>query len=95
MSLDYLSGSPFSDYTVQGLTLLFVVGGSSFLAGVAQWQGWQHRYLVTIAAGVILFGWIFFEFLWIPEGWPAQLLFAAVAAIIVAGGLEGIRQTAN
>lgn len=95
MPLDYLETSPFSDYTIPGLTLLFAVGGSSLLAAVARWRGWQHKYRLTIAAGAILLGWIFFEFLWIPEGWAAQLLFAAVAAVIVAGGVDGLRRHAS
>jgi hypothetical protein len=88
MPLKYLEGSPFTDYTGPGLILLFAVGGSSLLAAVAHWRRWRYAYLFTLAAGCILLGWLFFEFLWVPEGWAAQLLFAAVAAVIVAGGYQ-------
>ncbi len=95
MPLTYLEGSPFSDYTGPGLILLVAVGGSSLLAAVAHWRRWWYAYLLTLAAGCILLGWLFFESVWIPEGWPAQLLFAAVAAVIVAGGYQGWQDHAS
>ncbi len=95
MPLEYLDDSPFSNYEAPGLILLLIVGGSSLLAAIARWRHWQSEYLLTLAAGAVLLGWLFFEFLWVPEGWAAQIVFALVAAVIMIGGYVGQRQLAN
>ena len=93
--MEYLDDSPFSNYDGPGLILLLVVGGSSLVAAIARWRDWSSEYLLTLAAGFILLGWLFFEFLWVPEGWIPQVLFAIVAAVIVIGGYQGWRRTAS
>ena len=93
--MNYLDNSPFSTYDGPGLILLLVVGGSSLVAAIARWRDWRSQYQLTLAAGCILLGWLFFEFLWVPEGWIAQLLFAIVAVVIIVGGWQGWRRTAS
>ncbi len=92
MPTSYLDDTPFSSYAGPGLILLIVVGGSSLVAAIARWRSWRYAYALTLAAGCILFGWLLFEFIWVPEGWPAQLLFAIVAVAMVIGGYQGWRR---
>lgn len=95
MSLNYLSDTPFRNYDVPGFNLLFIVGGSSLVAALARWQHLRVDFLLTLAAGAILLGWLLVEFVWIPEGWIPQLLFAIAAGLMLIGGYQGWRQSVN
>jgi hypothetical protein len=58
MSTDILEGSPFNDFLVPGLVLLFGVGGSMLLGGIAVWRSWRWGYAMAFAAGAVMVGWI-------------------------------------
>lgn len=59
--LDWLQGSPFSDYTIPALLLLLVVGGSQIVAAGALLQRRDWAAAAGILAGVIMAGWIAVE----------------------------------
>lgn len=56
--LEWLEGSPFPDYTVPGIVLLVVVGGSAALAAVAVFATLRFDHLAALTAGAILMVWI-------------------------------------
>jgi hypothetical protein len=53
----WLQGTPFSDYTIPGLVLTFVIGGGMLLAAATLFS--QHDWAVLLQAsmGLILIGW--------------------------------------
>lgn len=54
--LAWLAGTPFSDYTVPGLVMAAVVGGSSFLAAEAILAGREGGVVASALAGLLLMG---------------------------------------
>lgn len=61
--LEWLRGTPFGSYTVPGLILAVVVGGSAATAAVATLLNPQTGALASMVAGAILVGWIIGEVL--------------------------------
>jgi hypothetical protein len=59
--LEWLHNTPFSDYTIPALVLAIVVGGSSLIAAVTVFTGREVGVLTSVAAGLIMAGWIVVE----------------------------------
>lgn len=53
-SLDWLHGSPFVDYTVPGLSLMIIVGGSMLLAAATILTGREVGVIVAAFAGLAM-----------------------------------------
>jgi hypothetical protein len=83
----WLEGTPFPDYTLPGLILGVVVGGSALLATVALLKNVRWAALASIAAGAIMMGWIVGEivllnvagFTWL---WPLYFGVGLVMALL-------------
>jgi hypothetical protein len=58
MPLELLRSTPFSDYTIPGLLLAIVVGGSSLVAATTVFIHREFVVLLSVAAGLIMAGWI-------------------------------------
>lgn len=56
MPVEYLQGTPFSDYTIPGLLLLIVVGGSFLFAAATIFTGREVGVLASALAGLIVIG---------------------------------------
>ncbi len=56
MPVEYLQGTPFSDYTIPGLILLIVVGGSFLFAAATILTGREMGVLASALAGLIVIG---------------------------------------
>ena len=56
--LEWLSGSPFTDYSVPSLILLVVVGGSFLVAAIAVIAGVRSARLIALTAGIVVLGWL-------------------------------------
>lgn len=56
-SVTWLTGTPFSDYTIPGLVLLLVVGGGMLLGAATQFIRREWAVLLSAAQGLILLGW--------------------------------------
>jgi hypothetical protein len=52
----WLAGTPFSDYTIPGLVLVIVVGGSALLAAATVFVRRDWAVLVSVLAGLLLAG---------------------------------------
>lgn len=58
---EWLRDSPFPDYFVPSLILMVVVGGGFLAAAVAVFAKWRHDRTLTVAAALIVFGWLAVE----------------------------------
>lgn len=58
---EWLTGTPFSSYLLPSLILLFAVGGSSALAAVAVFRRWRPAALISLAAALVLLGFVVAE----------------------------------
>lgn len=56
--VEWLEGTPFRSYVIPGLVLMFVVGGSQLAAAIAVWRRRWWGTVASLAAGLILAGWI-------------------------------------
>jgi hypothetical protein len=61
LSLEWLRGTPFSDYTIPMLLLVIVVGGSSLIAAQTVFTRGETGVLVSLVAGLILAGYVVVE----------------------------------
>jgi hypothetical protein len=85
-SLDLLTGSPFKDYTLPGLSLGLIVGGSALLAAIFVLRKSKYGTLLAAVSGVII---MFFEFVEVlsigsPEGIARtlQIFYFGLGALI-------------
>lgn len=88
---EMLSGSMFKDYTIPGLALGIIVGGSALFAAILLLRKNKFAVLASISAGLIIMFFEFVEMLVIgsPAG-PArfmQILFFGTGAVISAAAL--------
>ena len=56
--LEWLEGSPFRDYFIPSLVLMFVVGGALLSAAVAVFAGWSMAPLLAAGAGLVVLVWL-------------------------------------
>lgn len=66
--LEWLQHTPFSDYTIPALILMVGVGGSSLCAAVLIFTGRQEGTLASIAAGLMMTGFIAGEVVLLKQG---------------------------
>ena len=91
--LAWLAGTPFRDFTIPALLLAAVVGGSALLAALATWRRWQHAAAATVAAGLLLAGYVTVEVLLlaqVPPG-PTSIEGFYIAVGLILAGLGGWR----
>jgi hypothetical protein len=86
-----LSGSPFKDFTIPGLALGILVGGSALFAAILSIRRNKFATLSCIAAGLIIMFFEFIEMLVIgsPAG-PArfmQIFYFGMGTIIIAASM--------
>jgi hypothetical protein len=72
--LEWLVGTPFSDYTIPALLLAIVVGGSSLIAVVTIFTGRKVGGLASMMAGLIMAGFIGVEVLILKQVPPGPSL---------------------
>ena len=80
---EWLEGSPFDSYVIPSLFLLAVVGGGMLVALGLLVRGHRRSAEASLAAGLVLLGWIAVEVAIIPFSW-LQPVFAALALAVVA-----------
>ena len=56
LPLEWLNGSPFSSYTIPGLVLMVVVGGSALAAMVAVLRRHELGTAISVVAGLMMMG---------------------------------------
>lgn len=68
--LAWLAGTPFTDYTIPALLLAIGVGGSALLAAVLVFRAGRAGILATMAAGLVMAGYIGVEVLILKQTPP-------------------------
>src|SRR5262249_22097025 len=61
VSLDWLAGTPFTEYRTPALALMIVVGGSALLAATTAFVHREWALLVSAACGLVLVGYLLVE----------------------------------
>jgi hypothetical protein len=92
--VEMLSGSPFTDFTIPGLALGIIVGGSALFAAILSIRKNKFATLSCIAAGLIIMFFEFVEMLVIgsPAG-PArfmQIFYFGMGTIIIGASMASI-----
>ena len=80
--LAWLQGTPFSDYTIPGLVMATIVGGSSLLAAATILTGHEGGVLASALAGLLLIGFEVVEVVIIDRKVGDWLLLAVVLQAI-------------
>ena len=80
----WLQGTPFGDYTVPGLILGIVVGGSAAIATVMTIKSASAGSAASLIAGIILAGWIVGEVLLLNQPNPTlvEAVYFGVGALM-------------
>jgi hypothetical protein len=89
--VEWLAGSPFSDYFIPSVILVVVVGGALAFAAVAVFAGFRLARISALAAAIVVLVWIFVQLAIIGfVSWmqPATAL-AGVLIFILASRLPG------
>ncbi len=76
--LEWLRDTPFSDYTLPALLLAIVVGGSSLIAAVTVFTGRKVGVFASLAAGLIMVGYIVVEVLILKQVPPGPTVIEGV-----------------
>jgi hypothetical protein len=79
----FLEGSPFSNYIIPGLILLFVIGGIQIFAVVWQWKVRYSAPIVSAISGFSLLIWIFTELYILRHPHFLQITFFGIATLIL------------
>lgn len=90
VSVDWLAGTPFADYTIPALVLVIVVGGSALLAAATAFVHREWAVLVSVVAGLSMAGYEVVEIACIdskvgsglPTALSLQLLYLASGLVI-------------
>lgn len=89
--LAWLEGTPFSSYTIPGLILAVIVGGSALIAAVIVFRGHQTGAPALVASGVLLAGFVGIEALilkQVPHGpTPLEIFYFGVGTLIFGLGV--------
>ena len=90
LPLEWLQGTPFSDYTIPGLTLLVIIGGGMLLAAATQFIRREWAVLFSAVMGLVMIGFEIveiavinrFEQAMVPSTIAQQVLFLTVGLMI-------------
>ena len=75
---EWLDGSPFSSYTIPGIILALIVGGSQFVALWATFRQTEWQSSAAAIAGIILMGWIVGELITVGSSDSVMLSYQLV-----------------
>jgi hypothetical protein len=94
---EWLHGSPFSDYSIPGLILAGVVGGSAAAAAVVLWRRPRLGVPASALAGAILAGWVVGEIVILNQNGaatsprsPTEGLYLVVGTVMVMSGIVAL-----
>ncbi|MFZ7127697.1 MAG: hypothetical protein ACOWWM_16185 [Desulfobacterales bacterium] len=92
LPLDWLQGSPFSDYFIPGLVLLVAIGLGTSVAAGATWLGFHRAGLLAMSSGLVLVVFILTEVWMVGLRTFLQPLFLVLGLLILALGIVAERR---
>jgi hypothetical protein len=72
--IEWLAGTPFTNYTIPALMLAIVVGGSSLWSAITLFTDRKSGAIASMAAGLIMMGYIVVEVLILKQDPPGPTL---------------------
>jgi hypothetical protein len=87
LPLEWLRGSPFSNYLIPGLVLLVVNGLGSLAGGVASFFRYRYAGEIAVALGAFLMMWIVAQVWWIGLSHWLQPLYFGFGGVELGLGL--------
>jgi hypothetical protein len=79
-------------WLLPGIALIVLIGGSMAVAAVTSWLAIPHAAATSVAAGVILVGWLAFQLVLFGLQAPVQVITAVLAAAVLAIALGAARR---
>ena len=92
---EWLNGSPFEDYRIPGLFLLFVIAPSNLLSGLAQLKKHSAAPLLSTSTGFLLLVWLLIQTVIIGFQHWSQALWALVFGLVATLGVLQQRMKAR
>ena len=93
--LEWLEGTPFRDFTIPALILIFVVGGSAAVATILTWTHHRLSGISAMGAGVVMMGEIGTELAILNQEPPGphwiQICYFGLGLIVFLLGYSGRR----
>ena len=84
----HYQGTSFKDFTIPGYLLLIAVGGSNFIAIMAIFMERKKAWLLVLAGGIMIIGWILIEVLLTHLLFWMQFLYLAAGISIALLALQ-------
>lgn len=91
MPTEWIAPLGLHGWLLPGVVLIVLIGGSMAVAAVASWKGIRHAAATSIAAGVILLGWLALQFVLFGLQVPVQIITTVLALAVVAIGIVAAR----
>ncbi len=86
-----LQHSPFNSFLIPGLTLFTTIGVMSIVTALFFFKKWKNHDLLIIIQGVILFGWIFFQVIFLQQFNWMHATFGIVGIFLIWWGYSLLR----
>jgi hypothetical protein len=95
LTLELLAASPFTSYSIPGIFLALVVGGTAVLGSVLVYRAHPAERVASLATGSVLMGWIVAQCFFLQAIIPLHLLFFALGlSIAVLAAVMDVGKTA-
>jgi hypothetical protein len=79
----YLAHTPFQNYFIPGMILLFVVGGTNLLAFIINYKKHTTSFFWSLAAGLTISGWILVQIALLSAFSWLQILYLLIGLFIL------------
>ena len=84
MPSDWLEATPFQSWTVPGFFLLAVIAVPMSIAAIGELTRWRRADVASMAAGVVLIGWIVVQLLVLRRYFFLQPVLGVAGALVIA-----------
>jgi len=83
LSVSLLEGTPFKDFTIPGVLLAVLVGGTNLLAVFFNLKRQAGRYNWALAGGIFITGWIIGQLILIGASHWLQAFYLVIGILVI------------